>query len=468
MIMSPSLTDKQIQHLYWRIGFGISSGHLKSARKLSKDQIIDQLFLESKQYKPLQMNFEALIKKSKDLSREERKELRQLRNNKMNELNILWFNRMVSNEQVLREKITLFFHNHFAVRLRTPRACIHLNNIIRKHALGNFGDMLMEVSKSPAMLLFLNNRQNRKDHPNENFAREVMELFTLGRDKGYTETDIKEAARAFTGWNFNKTGQFIFRKNHHDYGEKTFLGRTGNFTGEDIIKILLEEKQTARYLTTKIYSYLVNENVNQTHIEELTTLFYESNYNLETLLRAIIGSTWFYSLANIGVKIKSPIELMVGLSNPFKIEYKDPKVLLYLQRKLNQMLFFPPNVAGWTGGKTWIDNSTLMLRLKLASVTLNSGVIEWNDNEDIPENMMMRQQMMYRTIKSKLQKKVKATPNWEAFLTTLEQKEKSALINFIIQPELSKSAQALVNKIDSGETKNFVIELMSLPEYQLC
>ncbi len=466
--MSPSLTDKQIQHLYWRIGFGISSSDLKSVRNLSKDQIINQLFLQSQQYKPLQIDVAALTKNPKNLSKEERKELRQLRNQKMNELNILWFNRLADTQQVIREKMTLFFQDHFAVRLRTPRACMHLNNSIRRHALGNFGDMLMEASKSPAMLLFLNNRQNRKERPNENFAREVMELFTLGRDNGYTEMDIKEAARAFTGWNFTKTGDFIFRKNHHDYGEKTFLGRTGNFMGEDIIKILLEEKQTARYLTEKLYAYLVNEKGNQTHIEELTTLFYNADYNIETLLRAIIGSEWFYDPKNIGVKIKSPIELMAGLSRDFKIKYEDPKVLLYLQRKLNQILFFPPNVAGWPGGKAWIDNSTLMLRLKLASVTLNSGVIEWNEKGDMPENMLMKQQMMYRTIKSRLQKKVKATPNWETFLTTLEQKSKSELINFMIQPALSKSAQHVVAKLNAENTKHFVIELLSLPEYQLC
>lgn len=466
--MSPSLSDKQIQHLYWRTGFGISSKDLKTTRNLSKDQIIDQLFTESQHYKPLQMDFGMLTKNPRDLSREERKELRKLRNQKMNDLNLLWFNRLISSKQLLREKMTLFFHDHFAVRLRSPRACLHLNNIIRKHTLENFGEMLMEVSKSPAMLLFLNNRQNRKNHPNENFAREVMELFTLGRDNGYTETDIKEAARAFTGWNFTKDGEFIFRKNHHDYGEKTILGRTGNFKGEDVIKILLEEKQTARHLTKKLYSYFVNEKIDVTQIDKLATLFYNSNYNIETLLRAIISSEWFYNPKNIGVKIKSPMELMVGLSIPFQIEYKNPKVILYLQRKLNQILFFPPNVAGWPGGKAWIDNSTLMLRLKLASVTLNSGVIEWSEKGDMPENMLIRQQMMYKSVKSKLQKKVKATPNWNTFLADLEQKEKTELVEFLIQPKLSNSAQNLVSSLDETNTKNFIIELLSLPEYQLC
>ncbi|WP_109299303.1 DUF1800 family protein [Aquimarina sp. AU474] len=465
--MMISLNDKQIQHLYWRTGFGISNHELKIVRKLSKDQIIDQIFIESTKASALSMDFGILEKHPKDLSVAERKQARQLRNKKMSELNILWFKQLTTTKEVLREKVTLFFHDHFAVRLRTPRACIHLNNVIRNHALENFGDMLMEVSKSPAMLIFLNNRQNRKNSPNENFAREVMELFTLGRDNQYTETDIKEAARAFTGWNFTQNGSYIFRKNHHDYGVKTVLGKTGNFTGEDIIKILLEQKQTARFICQKLYRYFVNDIINQNHIEILTNAFYDSNYNLKTVFNLMFKSDWFYDSKNIGTKIKSPIELMVGISKPFKVEYENPKVLLYLQRRLNQMLFFPPNVAGWPGGKAWIDNSTLMLRLKLASLTLNSGVIEWQDKIDIPENPMMSQQV-YQKIKSKLQKKVKTEADWDIFLSNLESKNKIALTHLIIQPELSKAANRVVSNLDENDTKNFIIELMSLPEYQLC
>ncbi|MCK8521875.1 DUF1800 domain-containing protein [Aquimarina sp. D1M17] len=466
--MSTQLSEKEIQHLYWRAGFGILPQELKIVRRLSKNEIIERIFDQSSSTAPLSMNFGILVKNKKDLSQEERRKLRKLRNSKMTELNTLWVQRLIDTNEVLREKITLFFHDHFAVRLKTPRACIQLNNVIREHALGNFGTMLMAVSKSPAMLIFLNNRQNREDHPNENFAREVMELFTLGRDNGYTEHDIKEAARAFTGWNFNRDGDFVFRKVHHDYGTKTILGTTGNYNGEDVIKILLENKQTAKYICAKLYAYFVNDIPNHRHIDELATSFYESNYDLTTVLKTLFKSTWFYDLKNIGVKIKSPIELLVGLSRPLKVGYKDPKVLLYLQRKLNQMLFFPPNVAGWPGGKAWIDNSTLMLRLKLASLILNSGVIEWQDKGDMPEGVLMIRQEMYSKMKSKLQKKVQATPSWTEFLNQLEKKDKNALVQFIIQPSLSRAAQKTVSELHHTDTKNFIIELMSLPEYQLC
>ena len=459
------LTNKQIQHLYWRAGFGISYQELETVNTFSKDQIVDQLFKNHTAITPLQMDFGALLKNPRELSKEERRKLRQLRNTKMTELNLLWLNQLITTESILREKMTLFFHDHFAVRLRTPRACIHLNNVIRKNALENFGDMLMEVSKSPAMLIFLNNRQNRKDHPNENFAREVMELFTLGRDNGYTENDIKEAARAFTGWNFTKMGSFVFRSAHHDYGSKTILGKTGNFTGEDVIQILLEEKQTARYICQKLYQYFVNDTIVDVHVEKLTEVLYNSNYDLSAVMKSLLKSDWFYKPVNIGSKIKSPIELIVGLNRPFKVTFENPKVLLYLQKKLNQMLFFPPNVAGWPGGKAWIDNSTLMLRLKLPSLTLNSGVIEWDETPS--ENTMMKQQL-YQKMKTKLQKKVKATPNWNSFLTIAKQKNKTELIDFLIQPELSPVAHTSILDLSEDHLKNYVTAVLSLPEYQLC
>ena len=150
---------------------------------------------------------------------------------------------------------------------------------------------------------FLNNQQNKKQHPNENFAREVMELFTLGRGN-YTENDIKEAARAFTGWGYNVGGDFVFRKNQHDTGTKTVLGKTGNFDGDDIIDILLEQKQTAIFITKKVYKFFVNENIDAEKVEWLGNRFFQSGYNIKNLLEDIFISDWFYAEKNIGTKIK--------------------------------------------------------------------------------------------------------------------------------------------------------------------
>ena len=222
-------------------------------------------------------NPKEMQKKVKDP--EFRRKLREKSREDLKTLNLRWLNTMTNSEAQLREKMSLFWHGHFACRIQN--SFFHRNCYIqsRTNALGNFADMLKAVSKSPAMLQFLNNQQNRKLHPNENFAREVMELFTMGRGN-YTENDVKEAARAFTGWGFNAKGEFVFRKNQHDNGSKTFLGKTGNFDGDDILNMLLENKQTANYISKKIYRYFVNEDVNEANQQWLSKRFYSNNYNI--------------------------------------------------------------------------------------------------------------------------------------------------------------------------------------------
>ena len=185
----------------------------------------------------------------------DQKKLIQQRNRKQNiEVNLNFLQEMVHGEDQLREKMAFFWHGHFATRVVNPKMSAQILNVIRQNALGNFKDLLFAVSKAPAMLSFLNNQQNKKGHPNENFAREVMELFTMGRGT-YTEEDIREAARAYTGWAYNKDGEFVERKNVHDNGTKTFLGRTGNFSGDDVLHIILEQKATARFITAKLYRF---------------------------------------------------------------------------------------------------------------------------------------------------------------------------------------------------------------------
>jgi uncharacterized protein (DUF1800 family) len=217
------------------------------------------------------------------LDKDQKKALRKQSVEDLKNLNLTWLGQMINSEAQLREKMSLFWHGHFACRVINIFFQQQLLNTIRENSLGNFGDILSEVSKSPSMLSFLNNQQNKKQHPNENFAREVMELFTMGRGN-YTEEDVKEGARAFTGWGFNLKGEFINRPFLHDNGKKTFLGKTGNFNGDDIINILLEQKQTAKFITQKIYRYFVNENVDNEKVEALSALFYQSNYDIKKLL----------------------------------------------------------------------------------------------------------------------------------------------------------------------------------------
>ncbi len=459
--MRMTLTDQQIQHLYWRAGFGITRKELQSIQKKSIEKHVDLLF-EKSAYVPLNYDLSKFDVELKKLSKEERKKLRQEANKTMIALNLHWMQHMVSTESVLREKIALFFHDHFAVRLKNPVVGLELLNIIRKNALENFGDMLLEVSQSPAMIIFLNNQQNKKTHPNENFAREVMELFTLGRDNGYTEEDIKEAARAFTGWTINKQFAFRFNAKVHDAGSKTILGQTGNFKGEDVIRILLEQKQTAQYISKKLLEFLLGVLPDEDDVDRCADLLYNSNYDLGTLLRSIFTSDAFYEEQYIGQKIKSPTDLLVGINRQIPIEYKEPKVILQMQRRLNQVLFFPPNVAGWNRGQGWIDSSTLLLRMKLPSLILNFGVIEWQPDETLSEEMIARLNNRQDKLQKRTEKKIQAYPNWkkcgENFSDSIEN-----LDTFLLQTEPVSVAFE-----DSDDLKTRIIKIMSTPEYQLC
>lgn len=288
------------------------------------------------------------------------------------ELNLAWLDRMSVASAMLREKMILFWHNHFATG--TPFAYLMQvqHNTLRRNALGNFRTMLMEISKDPAMIIWLNNQQNRKDAPNENFAREVMELFTLGQGNGYTEDDIKNAARAFTGWTIDQGGEFLFNEKQHDEGVKTIFGKSGNFGGEDVLNMLLDNRNTAVYICRKIYRTFVNIEVNEDRVQELASRFYNSGYDITDLMRAVFNADWFYAKENRGTVVISPAELIVKYKRLCKVQVEDEQMLAF-QHVLGQTLFSPPNVAGWKGGKSWIDSNSIIQRLHMPRAILDAG-----------------------------------------------------------------------------------------------
>lgn len=288
------------------------------------------------------------------------------------DLNLAWLDRMGVAHAMLREKMTLFWHNHFATG--TPFAWLMQvqHNTLRRNALGNFRTMLHAISKDPAMIIWLNNQQNRKNAPNENFAREVMELFTLGEGNGYTEFDIKEAARAFTGWSVNQKGEYEFNAQQHDDDFKTIFGKSGNFNGEQVVDMLLEKRETAVYICRKIYRTFVNIEINDDHVQELASRFYRSDYDIADLMRTVFNSEWFYRKENIGAIVISPVELIVKYKRLCNVEMEDDQMLA-LQHVLGQTLFSPPNVAGWKGGKSWIDANSIIQRLHMPRAILDAG-----------------------------------------------------------------------------------------------
>jgi len=275
-----------------------------------------------------------------------------------------WANRMVATRHPLEEKMALFWHGHFAVnesKVRDYRKMLGQLEVFHKHGSGSFRDLLIAEAQHPAMLSFLDAGVNVKGAPNENFAREIMELFSMGVGN-YTEKDIREAARAFTGWNYVDL-KFVVNKDQHDDGQKTFLGKTGNFDGVDVIDIILQQPVTARFLAGKIYRYFVRQDLSADQQEKLGAVLRNANYNLAALLETIFLSRDFYSPASVGTQIKSPVQLAISTFRKLGLK-EAPGVPDFniATGTLGQRLFSPPTVAGWAEGRSWITPGLLLER----------------------------------------------------------------------------------------------------------
>ena len=463
------MNTKQISHLYHRACFGIGKYGLKKLKRKSKKATVNSLFEDSITFTPLKVNTEEIDVITSMTRRELRKkfdyeklaEFRKKSQQKVKELNIAWINRL-QEDASFREKMTLFWANVFVCRDNNNIFFIQrYNNTLRQHALGNLGEFVKAIAKEASMSRYLNNDQNKKKSPNENFARELMELFTLGVGN-YTEKDIKEAARAFTGWSYLPNGDFKLIKFLHDNGEKTFLGQTGNFNGDDIIDIILQQKQCARFICSKIYTYFVNPKINYNHLEEITEVFYK-DYSIENVMRYLFNSDWFYDDENIGVKIKSPMELIVGMHQIVPIKFTKTKQLRYFQKMTGQMLLFPDNVSGWKGNTSWIDSNTLMFRMRLASIMLNNAIIKIDEKQG-SEN---KNESFYTKVREK-SKVIKTVANWEKFQQEYKNVTPQELKEIIIQPKIDKDTATYLAKLKITSNREFCIQLMSTPEYQLC
>jgi hypothetical protein len=283
-----------------------------------------------------------------------------------------WAERMLITPRPLEEKLTLFWHNHFATsqeKVQRHQLMLGQMAMLRRGANGNFRELLIGIAQDPAMLIWLDNKDNVKGQPNENFAREVMELFSMGEGQGYTDKDIREMARAFTGWTMSKdetvqdAGSFIDDPVKHDAGVKCFLGASGNFNGSDAIDIILKQPATPRFVTKKLYRYFVREEISEELHEKLAQILVDANYELKPLLKAMFLSHDFYSDASRGAQIKSPAHLLVSTYRKLGLT-AIPGIPDFNETMatLGQALLQPPNVAGWAGGKAWINPATLLAR----------------------------------------------------------------------------------------------------------
>jgi uncharacterized protein (DUF1800 family) len=341
----------QIAHLLRRAGFGATEAELAQYVPLGFTGALERLL------NPEQVDDSAtdllLAPLTTDLG--DRK--------KIEAAKFWWLSRMLYTQRPLQEKMTLFWHNHFATaNSKVANSVLMLQQIqlFRGDGLGNFEVLLQKVTRDPAMLIWLDNRQNRKGAPNENYAREVQELFTVGIGN-YTEQDIHEAARAFTGHTLNRNLDYTFNAGQHDAGDKTFQGQTGNFDADDILAILVRHPATARFITTKLFSFFVYDNPDPSTIDRLAATFVSSSFDIRAVLRDLFSGPEFLSAQAFHAQVKQPVDLVLGALKSLNVQNVGPDATQVL-RRMGQDLLNPPDVSGWKGGAGWINSTTLFER----------------------------------------------------------------------------------------------------------
>lgn len=366
-----TLSFEDARHLLARTGFGGDLSEIEGLMKLDRADAVDHLLNGVSQHAVTSPSVDVLSGRPpkqgmKGVSVEQKKVFRQERNEEALALKGWWYQELLATPSPLTERMTLFWHNHFTSsfkKVKWPVLLYQQNVLLRRHALGSFRDLVLQIAKDPAMILYLDTQTNRKDHPNENFARELFELFMLGEGQ-YTEQDIKEAARAFTGWHvaLQHGGGVVFHRQQHDGGVKRILGRSGTFGGDEVLVMLLEHPHCAVHLTKKLWSEFVSAESDPREVERLASIFRTNRYQVKPWLREVLLSSHFWAMENRGTLVKSPVELMVGTARLFQLPSKDTDVLAKYGKRLGQDLFDPPNVKGWPGGTRWITSTTLLTR----------------------------------------------------------------------------------------------------------
>jgi uncharacterized protein (DUF1800 family) len=343
-------------HLFRRAAFGASDAELRQAEKDGPAATLDRLLSGAPD---AAARYDFLEVEGERVTRE----------NDPFKLRAWWLYCMLYSPHPLREKLTLFWHNHFATsiaKVDRTRLMFLQNRTLRRHALGMFGPFLLDMSKDPAMLVWLDSNNNIKGRPNENYAREVMELFSLGVGN-YTEKDVQEAARAFTGWHTDGK-VFDFNARFHDADTKTVLGQTGPWDGGDVIPILLRQPAAGRFLARKLYRFLVSETQEPPDrlLEPLAEQFRKTDYDVSAVVRTILASRHFFSEHAFRQRVKSPVEFVVGAVRATVSGEVAPRALVGRLELMGQNLFAPPNVKGWPGGQAWLNTSSVLARQNFA------------------------------------------------------------------------------------------------------
>jgi uncharacterized protein (DUF1800 family) len=436
-------------HLYRRAAFGATPAELHTAVKEGLPATLDRLFRTDAE---AEARFQFLTANGERVAAL----------NDAYRLRGWWIYTMLNSMQPVREKLALFWHNHFAtsiVKVQRTTLMYRQNKLLRRHALAKFGAFLQDMSKDPAMIVWLDNNSNVKAHPNENYAREVMELFSLGVGN-YTEHDVREAARAFTGWH-SEGDEYDFNKNFHDFGEKTVLSQTGTWNGDDVVRILLEQPAASRFLVRKLYAYLISETpASPALLEPLSASFRKSDYDVAALVRTMLRSRLFFSEHAYRQRLKSPVEFVLGSVRAVGQGLVQPQSLVKKLEGMGQDLFAPPNVKGWVGGQAWLNTATVLARHNFAQM-LAAGTGELNlADPSAPIGVAIDPAALVRL------EKISDAPRVVAFLADL-----------LLQGDISEAARArLIAFLAEGKpqgpamdqrVREAVHSMMTMPEYQL-
>ncbi|WP_442506430.1 DUF1800 domain-containing protein [Novipirellula sp. SH528] len=354
-------------HLYRRAGFGMDLISIDAAVSRTPAEVVSELVANNQESTEFRSTADALAQAT-------------LAGGDPAKLSASWVYRLLYTPNQLLEKATVFWHGHFATgaeKVKDARMMWDQNQLLRDHALDDFGDLTHKIAQDPAMLIYLDSAINRKAHPNENFARELMELFCLG-EGNYSEMDVLELARCFTGWEI-KNKKFRKNRYQHDSEEKSVLGQSGDFDGEDGVRIVLEQSAAPRFIARKLYRFFVSDEPSPTDtlLQPLADLFRESDLQVAPVVERILGSNAFFSANSVGRKIKSPVELVIGMLRSLKATTNTQLVAKGLLN-IGQGLFYPPNVKGWDGGRTWINSSTLLGRANLVADILENDATRFD------------------------------------------------------------------------------------------
>jgi len=367
--------DWKIPHLLRRAGFGASPTELAYFENLGVDAATDRL-----------LNYENIdASNGPDQPNITMRFMRKPPTGEIVNLVWWWVNRMVNTPRPLEEKMALFWHNHFATaiyKVRSPYLMFKQNELLRDKGMGSFRDLLMGITEDPAMLIWLDGAQNRKASPNENYGREIMEVFTIGVGN-YTEDDVKAAARALTGYQIDKSGNSFFNPKQHDDGTKTFLGQTGNFGPQDIVSILASHPATAKSIARKLFAYFAYDNPSDDTVSRIANVYTRTDGDIKAVVEAILNSDEFWSAqAHLGL-VKSPVEYLTTALRSLGATV-NPKAAVATLNSMGQLPFDPPSVFGWPDGAAWINTSTMLDRYNfpLRIQDLDNATLAFEDSVD--------------------------------------------------------------------------------------